>query len=181
MATSSNDPHGSVAPSSKRRKTPYPWVRSVSTLDEDSGNSGGEDLDTQVSMPAFHQQARKRQMTSSASRAAPSEAAFGGNEPEVSNQIVVAKSDDDVVCWFGCGIKGMQKLNNIGGAQYPRYACPPCLSASRAWVKQGESDPSVKKQCKDIMSNHQEKYKKTICAMRLKPDGDWDSYLLPLN
>ena len=155
--------------------------RSHSTLDEDSGTSGGEDLATQISMPAFHNQPRKKQRTSSASRKAPSEAEFGDKESEANIAMVVVKSDDDYVCWYGCGVKGLANLNNVGGAQYPRYCCPPCLSAARCWAKQGDFDIAVKKSCKEIMINQQEKYKKAICTMRIKPHGDWDSYLLPLN
>ena len=179
-AGSANDHLRSVAPTLTRGRGSKRQL-GAPTLDEDSDPSEGEDLDTQVSMPAFHVQPRKKQRTSSASRKAPSEAGFGDNESEANTQMVVVKSDDDYVCWYGCGVKGLKKLNNVGGAQYPRYSCPPCLSAARCWTKQGDSDSLVKKQCKDIMINQQEKYKKAICSMRIKPQGDWDSYLLPLN
>ena len=180
MGAGSVNDHRSVAPMRKRgrgssRKLGAP------TLDEDSATSGGEDLATQISMPAFHNPPRKKQRTSSASHKAPSEAGFGDNEREANIQMVVVKSDDDYVCWYGCGVKGLQNLNNVGGAQYPRYCCPPCLSAARCWIKQGDGDAAVKKQCKEIMINQQEKYKNSICSMRIKPQGDWDSYLLPLN
>ena len=177
-AGSVNDHLRSVAPMPKRGRGSLRKL-CASTLDEDSATSGGEDLATQISMPAFHNQPRKKQRTSSASRKAPSEAGFGENEPEANAQIVLVKSDDDYVCWYGCGVKGTSKLNNVGGAQYPRYCCPPCLSAARCWIKQGDGDAAVKKQC--IMINQQEKYKKSICSMRIKPQGDWDSYLLPSN
>ena len=167
-----------VAPGAKRGKSRALRLSS-STLDEDSCPSGGEDLETQVSMPAFHAQPRKKQRTSSAK--APSEAGFGDNESEANTQMVAVKSEDDYVCWFGCGKKGLIHLNNIGGTKYPRYACPPCLSAARCWIKQGDRDPSAKRQCKDIMANKQDTYKQAICSMRIKPQGDWDSYLLPLN
>ena len=174
--------HGSVALVRKRGR-PRGSSRKfcAPVLDKDSATSGGEDLATQISMPALHNPPTKKQRTSSASHKAPSEAGFGDNEPEANTQMVVVKSDDDYVCWYGCGVKGLKKLNNVGGAQYPRYSCPPCLSAARCWTKQGDSDTSVKRQCKDIMINQQEKYKKAICTMRIKPQGDWDSYLLPLN
>ena len=179
-AASANDHSGSVAPTKKRGRGSG-RLRCASTLAEDSGPSGGEDLDTQISMPAFHNQPRKKQRTSSASRKAPSEAGFGDNESETNTQMVVVKADDDYVCWFLCGVKGLRRLNNVGGQQYPRWCCPPCLSAARCWIKQGDLSTSVKKTCKDIMMNQQEKYKKAICTMRIKPKGDWDSYLLPLN
>ena len=179
-AASANDHSGSVAPTKKRGRGSA-RLRCASTLAEDSGPSGGEDLDTQISMPAFHNQPRKKQRTSSASHKAPSEAGIGDNDSEANTQMVVVKSDNDYVCWYGCGVRGLAKLNNVGNAQYPRYGCPPCLSAARCWTKQGDSDSLVKKQCKDIMINQQEKYKKAICSMRIKPQGDWDSYLLPLN
>ena len=155
--------------------------RCVSNLDEESDPSGGEDLETQVSMPAFHNQPRKKQRTSSASCKAPSEAGFGNNASEANTQMVAVRSEDDYVCWYGCGVKGLKKLNKVGNTKYPYWCCKPCLSAKRCWVKQGDSNSSCKRQCKDIMHNQQEVYKQAICSMRIKPEGDWDSYLLPLN
>ena len=169
-----------VAPGAKRGKSRALRLSS-STLDEDSCPSGGEDLETQVSMPAFHNQPRKKQRTSSASCKAPSEAGFGDNASEANTQMVAVRSEDDYVCWYGCGVKGLKKLNNIGSQQYPRYGCPPCLSAARCWIKQGDSNSSCKRQCKDIMANKQVTYKQAICSMRIKPQGDWGSYLLSLN
>ena len=177
--SSKHDDVISVAPSLKRGKSS---VRVGVSLDEDSEPSGGdEDMNTQVSMPAFHNQPRKKQRTSSASCKAPSEAGFGDNASEANTQMVAVRSEDDYVCWYGCGVKGLEKLNNIGSQQYPRYGCKPCLSAKRCWFKQGDSNSSCKRQCKDIMHNQQEVYKQAICSMRIKPEGDWDSYLLPLN
>ena len=117
-AASANDHSGSVAPTKKRGRVSG-RLRCASTLAEDSGPSGGEDLDTQISMPAFHNQPRKKQRTSSASHKAPSEAGIGDNDSEANIQMVVVKSDNDYVCWYGCGVRGLAKLNNVGTHNIP--------------------------------------------------------------